>query len=549
MGFLEFFNLENIHFILAIFVSAINSVLLILIAKKFLQILQISNYKIRGYNVWLMDTKAKYISRIALLCFLSLACVLVTNALFNVSGTGASFAYFGLIFYIYFSIIFIINMIKLPQKTPLVQTRRMSRLTTLLFLLSFVISFVLIWLADVYLPFLRVGVITLTPLLLPILVPLVHFMLVPLEGLLRLNYIRRAKNKLAKRPDLIRIGITGSYGKTSVKHILNVMLSEKYNVCMTPHSFNTPMGLTKVVLNYLKNENEVLIAEMGARQEGDIKFLCDLVKPHHGIITGIGSQHFQTFGSIENITKTKNELVLALPENAFVVFNDDSKNCKMMFNACQLKNKFVISLSKKSELVADNIKLSENGIEFSLKYQENEVKCQTGLLGKHNLLNILLSACLAIKLGVSLEKIAKAIKNLEPVPHRLQPIENGNILVLDDAYSSNEEGAKNAVEVLKFCKDRIKICITPGLVELGSKENEINNEFGKQLAEVCDFVIIVNKVNSESIKKGLLSKKMDEEKIFVVENLDFAKHKLSELIRPENKYAVLFENDLPDNYT
>lgn len=549
MGFIEFFNLENIHFLIAIFVSVINSVLLILISKKFLQILQISNYKIRGYSVWLMDTKAKYISRIALLCFLSLACALVTNALFNVTGTGANFAYFGLIFYIYFSIVFIINMIKLPQKTPLVQTRRMSRITTLLFLFSFAITFVFIWLSEIYLTFLSVGIITITPLLLPILVPLVHFMLVPLEGLLRLNYIRRAKNKLAKRTDLIKIGITGSYGKTSVKYILNAMLSEKYNVCMTPHSFNTPMGLTKVVLNYLKNENNILIAEMGARQEGDIKFLCDLIKPHHGIITGVGSQHFQTFGSLENIAKTKNELVLALPDSAYVVFNGDSKNCKMMFNTCQLKNKFIISLSKKSELVIENVKLNENGTEFMLKYQENSVECQTALLGKHNLLNILLSACLAIKLGVSLEKISKAIKSLEPVPHRLQPIENGNVLILDDAYSSNDEGAKNAVEVLKFFEGKIKICITPGIVELGEKENNINQEFGKQLAEVCDYVIIVNKINSESLKKGLLSKKMEEENIFVVENLDFAKQKLEELISPENKYAVLFENDLPDNYT
>ena len=549
LGFAEFINLGNVHFLLAIFISVINAVLLVLIAKKFLQILQISGYKVRGYRVWLADTKAKYVSRIALLCFLSLACVLVTNALFDVYNKGAEFAYLGLIFYIYFSVVFVINMIKLPQKTPLIHTRRMSRITTLLFLLCFAISFVLIWLSTIYFPFLRIGIIVITPILLPFLVPLVHFLLVPLEGLIRLHYINKAKNKLKKRPDLIRIGITGSYGKTSVKHILNVMLSEKFNVCMTPHSFNTPMGLTKVVLKYLKSENNILIAEMGARQPNDINYLCKLINPNHGIITGVGVQHFQTFGSVENIAKTKNELVLCLPTDAFVVFNGDSKNSRVLFNACQLENKFVVSISKKSEISAEDVLLTQDGIEFTLKYQEESVKCKTKLLGKHNLLNILLSACLAVKLGVELEKISKAIQELEPISHRLQPIENGNVLVLDDAYSSNEEGAQNALEVLKLYSDRIKICVTPGLVELGEKEESINQEFGKKLADVCDCVIIVNKVNAESIRKGLISKKMDDEKMFFVENLELAKQKLNELINPEDKFAVLFENDLPDNYT
>ncbi|MDD2445780.1 MAG: UDP-N-acetylmuramoyl-tripeptide--D-alanyl-D-alanine ligase [Clostridia bacterium] len=549
MGFIEFLNIENIHFLIAIFISGINALLLVLVSKKFLQILQISGYKIRGYQVWLADTKAKYISRIAMLCFLSLACVLVTNALFDVYNKATSFAYFGLIFYAYFSIVFIINMVKLPQKTPLVQTRRMSRITTLLYIICFIISFLLIWLSTIYFPFLRVGIIVLTPILLPILVPLVHFLLVPLESMIRRNYVRRAKNKLAKRPDLIKIGITGSFGKTSVKHILNIMLSEKYNVCMSPHSFNTPMGLTKVVLNYLKSENDVLIAEMGARQVGDISFLCQLIEPHHGIITGVGTQHYLTFGSKENISKTKNELVLSLPQDAHIIFNGDSKGSQILYNACSLKNKYVVSLNKKSEISAEDVNFSKNGIEFNLKYKDSSVKCKTCLLGRHNLSNILLSACLAIKLGVSLESIKKAINQLEPISHRLQPIYNGNITILDNAYSSNEEGAKISLEVLGLYENYTKICVTPGLVELGEEEAKVNISFGKQLAKVCDYVIIVNKVNAESLQKGLISSKFDEDNLFLVENLDEAKQKLKKIIGSKGKYVVLFENDLPDNYT
>ncbi len=546
---MDFFDLGNIHFILAFFISIANAALLCLIAGKFLQILQLSGYKIKGYSVWLKDTKAKYISRLAMLSFLSLACVLVTNALFDVYHQDSIYSYLGLIFYIYFSIVFIINMVNAPQKTPLAQTRRMARLISCLFILCMGITFVLIWVCTEWLWFIKFGIIVLTPLLLPILVPLAHFIMLPLESFIRWNYIRRAKNKLLKRPDLIRIGITGSYGKTSVKHILFDMLSEKYNVCMSPHSFNTPMGLTKVVLKYLKPENEILIAEMGAKQVGDIAYLCNIIKPQHAIITGIGSQHLQTFGSVENIKKTKNELVLSLPENANVVFNLENSGAKELYDECKLKNKFLAGFGGESELKVKNVNISSEGMTFELEYKNKSKKCVCSLIGKHNLENILLSATLALKLGVSLEGVARAISELQPVAHRLEVIRNQNITVLDDAFNSSVEGSTAAVEVLSSFKDSVKICITPGMVEMGQEEFKVNENFGYQLGNVCDYVIIVNKVNQEALKKGLESTKIPKENIILVDTLKLAKQKLGEMISPDKNYVVLFENDLPDNYT
>lgn len=549
MPLLEFLDFSNIHCIIAIFISLANAVLLVFVARKFFQILQISGYKIRGYSLWLKDTKAKYISRITMLAFLSLCCVLVTNFLFDVYNSEAIYSYFGLIFYIYFTIVFVVNANKAPQKTPLVQTRRMSRLTTLLFIISFVITFILIWLATFYLPSLRFGIIVLTPILTPILVPLVHFVLAPLENLIRISYIIKAKKKLAKRTDLVKIGITGSYGKTSVKYILNKMLGQKFNVCITPHSFNTPMGLTKVILKYLKKDNQILIAEMGAKQQGDIKYLCDFIHPDHAIITGIGTQHYETFGSAENIAKTKYELVESLPKTANAIFNIDSEECKKLYEKCPLKNKFAISVDGKSEVVAKNAVFSTHGIAFDLSYKNELVHCKTTLLGKHNLQNILMASCLALKLGVSLEEISYSLIELEPITHRLEPIKNGNIIVLDDAYSSNEEGAKSALEVLSLYTDYIKVCITPGIVEMGAREFETNENYGKQLGAICDYIIIVNKVNEEALRKGIFSTKILPENVFFVENLELAKQKFTELSKTNKRFVVLFGNDLPDNYT
>ena len=546
---MSFFDLSNIHFVLAFFISIANAALLCLISIKFLQILQLSGYKIKGYNVWLKDTKARYISRIAMLSFLSLACVLVTNALFDAYHKDSIYSYLGLIFYVYFSIVFIVNMVNVPQKTPLNQTRRMARLITCLFILCMAITLILIWLATEYVYFIKFGIIVLTPLLLPILVPLAHFIMLPLEKLVRLNYIRRAKKKLSKRTDLIKIGITGSYAKTSVKYILFEMLNEKYNVCMSPRSYNTPMGLTKVVLKYLKPENEILIAEMGAKQVGDISYLCNIIKPQHAIISVIGSKNLETFGSVENIKKTKNELVLSLPPNGIVVFNGQSPECKSLYDECRLENKYLTCFDENSEIKVKDVKMSSDGMSFELIYKDKHKKCTCNLIGRHNLENILLSATLALKLGVSLESIAKAIADLQPISHRLEIIKNQNITILDDSFNSSVEGSNAAVEVLGLFEDSVKICVTPGMVEMGSEEYEANKNFAKQLGEVCDYVIIVNKVNLQALQDGLNETKINKENIIVVDSLKIAKQKLSELISYEKKYVVLFENDLPDNYT
>ena len=546
---MSFFDLSNIHFILAFFISIANAALLCLISVKFLQILQLSGYKVRGYKVWLKDTKARYISRIAMLCFLSLACVLVTNALFDVYHKDSIYSYLGLIFYVYFSIVFIVNMVNVPQKTPLNQTRRMARLITCLFLLCMAITLILIWLATEYVYFIKFGVVVLTPILLPVLVPLAHFIMLPLENLIRLSYIKRAKKKLSKRTDLIKIGITGSYAKTSVKYILFEMLNEKYNVCMSPRSYNTPMGLTKVVLKYLKPENEILIAEMGAKQIGDISYLCNIIKPQHAIITGIGSQHLETFGSVDNIKKTKNELILSLPQNGIAVFNGQSAECKSLYNECKLENKFLSSFGEDSELKVKNVEMTSEGMFFELEYKDKTKKCSCKLIGRHNLENILLSATLALKLGVKLDSIAKAVSDLQPISHRLEIIKNQNITILDDSFNSSVEGSTAAVEVLSLYKDAVKICITPGLVEMGAEEYNVNKNFAKQLGEVCDYVIIVNKVNLQALQDGLKDTKIKQENVFAVDSLKNAKQKLGELITHEKKFVVLFENDLPDNYT
>lgn len=541
---MKFFNLANPNFYIAIAIAIVNGVLLCFVAGKPLQMLQLSGYKLSGYNSWLKDTKIKYNSRLTMLSFLSLISVLVTNALLDGFCDGY-ISYLGLIFYIYFSIIFIINITKMPQKTPLKQTRRMNRLIVTTFILIASITFISIALSTEYLHFLRYGIVVITPIFLIVIIPFAHLINYPLESYIRSKYIKKARKKLEKMPNLIKIGITGSYGKTTTKHILNVILSKKYSVCMTPHSFNTPMGLTKVVLKYLKKDNQILIAEMGARNVGDIKYLCDLIHPKHAIITAVASQHLATFGNMENVAKTKNELVDAITDG-YVVFNANSDGSLKLYEKCN-KNKYLSAVENISAFCnIKNIKLSPSGSQFTLCINDEEIDCYCKLIGKQFLEDIALASAMAYKLDVSLQDIKSAIEELKPMAHRMEIINNNGLTIIDNSYNSSVESSKASLETLSLF-DGYKIIVTPGIVEMGIKEREVNVQFGENIAKVCNKVIIVNKVNLESIKQGLLQAGFNEEDIIEAENLKQASTLLPNVTKVGD--VVLFENDLPDNYT
>lgn len=371
----------------------------------------------------------------------------------------------------------------------------------------------------------------------------------PMEKAVQRWYLGDAKKRLAARPDLIRVGITGSFGKTSVKVILATILGEKYNTLATPASYNTPMGLTRVVREQLKPEHEVLIAEMGARHIGDIAELCALIKPKYGLITSVGAQHLETFFTIENVAKTKYELVDALPNDGMAFLPQDDGLCLGLYRKTR-KPKMLFGLDaphgEKLSMTARDISHGPEGSRFLLVGPDGRsIPCRTRLLGLHNIQNILGAAAVAHALGLTLEQIAAGIGRAQPVEHRLQLIESGNgVAVIDDAFNSNPAGCRAALAVLKDFPGR-KIIVTPGLVELGSAEDAENEGFGRAMAEVVDIAILVAR-NGEAMRRGLLAAGFDESSIVMAPRLSDATAVLGQLTRAGD--TVLFENDLPDHY-
>ena len=385
------------------------------------------------------------------------------------------------------------------------------------------------------------------PLALPLWVALMGLCAWPAEKLVSEMYFRDAQKKLAARPDLIKIGITGSYGKTSVKFILGTLLSEKYQTLVTPSSFNTPMGVTRVIREKLMPAHQVFVAEMGARHVGDIKELCRLVHPRHGVLTSVGPQHLDTFHTIERIKSTKYELMDAVPADGCCFFPDDGAICRELYDKTT-KEKRLCSLRSASDadVWAGDISVSPSGSRFTLHTATDSIECETRLLGEHNIQNILLAATVCLHLGLSLKQIAHGIARLEPVEHRLQLIPSQGVTVIDDAFNSNPNGAKAALRVIKGFEGR-RIIITPGMVELGEGEEQFNRDFGKQMATSVDVAILVGQRHTQPIADGLREAGFPNDQIHIVSSLDEAAALLRQIGQPGD--VALFENDLPDNYS
>ena len=538
---------DKLDISMLVIIALVSSVLMVFVGYKLLQMLQLTGYKLNGYLRWFKETKYSYISRLFMLSFLSLAAMLMTNVLLADFFVVPVLKFVGILFYILFSSLFITNLFTAKQKTPLKYTKRMTRLVVVYFLLILIFSILIEILGFMFIPYLSYGLIGIIPIMLPLFVFLAYYITYPIEKLISNSYVKKAKKKLESIKNIQVIGITGSYGKTSVKNILKTLLSEKYKVCASPSSYNTPLGLAKTILQNLNSDNEIFIAEMGAKQQFDIKELCEMVKPKIAIITGIGNQHLLTFGSVDNIIKTKSELAEYVSNNHGKIFvNIESDGAKKLVN--NFKDAIKVSIKdNKTNLFVKDIKTTKDGSKFSLCFNNEVVECKTILLGDHNISNILLAATVAINLGLTLKEIQEGIEKLVTIPHRLEIVKSSSTYtILDDAYNSSVEGSKASLDVLsKF--DGKKFVITPGLVELGTEQFNSNFEFGMDMAKVCDYVIIDSVINYDAISSGLIFGGFDEKNIIQVANLTQAVQMLNTLASSND--VVLFENDLPDNYS
>ena len=432
-------------------------------------------------------------------------------------------------------------------KLPLKYTARIKRLmvtNNILYLIPMIITFIIFEPESISMYYFILGLLAYINHFIMI---LTNFVNRPVEKLVELHFLDMAKNKLNSMTNMDVIGITGSYGKTSTKNILYDILNIKYNVFKTPSNYNTPYGLMITINNYLDKYNDYFIAEMGACKRGDIKELCDIVHPKIGILTRIGLAHLETFGSEENIQKTKFELIESLPSDGIGILNgDDEKqvsyhinnNCKILWIGID---------NKKVDCYAKDIELSYKGTKFNVKFKgdEKEYPFETKLLGRNNIYNILGGIILGKELGIKISELQKSVKRIAPIEHRLSMTKYFDINIIDDAYNSNPMGCKMALEVLNMMPGKHMI-VTPGMIEVGEKEYEVNREFGREIADTTDEVILIGEEKTKPIYEGLMDKKYDKNKIHVLNDVMDAFPLMLKL--KEKDTYVLLENDLPDTF-
>jgi UDP-N-acetylmuramoyl-tripeptide--D-alanyl-D-alanine ligase len=387
---------------------------------------------------------------------------------------------------------------------------------------------------------------------LPILISLLVLILQPLAVLGRYQIIKRAKEKKAQFEDLLVIGITGSYGKTSTKEFLATILEDKFKVLKTKEHQNSEVGISQCILNDLKPEYEIFIVEMGAYNRGGIKLLCDITKPKIGILTGINEQHMATFGSQENIIRAKYELIESLPERGLAIFNGDNKFCLELYQKthrskrlCGKKSAIARNLPETNfDLWVEDIKVEKDFISFKVFSRNGESsEFKVNLLGANNVENILLASCCAKELGMSLKEIARACEKIQPEQGAMKLLRGKNGLnIIDSTYSANPHGVISHLEYLKIWPSK-KVIVMPCLIELGRASKEVHKRIGEKIGEVCDLAIITTKDKYKEIREGALKGGMTEIDIFYFEDPKEIYDKIKAFCRPGD--VILLESRVP----
>ncbi|MBE5745618.1 MAG: hypothetical protein E7355_05770 [Clostridiales bacterium] len=522
----------------------VTALLFCVVTIKTLGAMQQSGYKTKTFLRWLRRGDNLLFNRLFVLAL----CLSIFSAT-----TSLAFSFLGKTWaliissvpFLAFLILFIIVDGKYALKIPYKATGRFVRLFVTYLLLVFAVNFgviYLLWyLADVngstiyghiaFAPF------SLMPMALPILLCAANLLCSPLERARNQRYVSRAQ-KILDETQMLRIGIVGSYGKTSVKNVLTSILSAKYDVIATPASFNTPMGIARTVTGEEFSKKQVFIAEMGARKAGDIKQLCSLVRPNYAIFTGVCEQHISTFQTVENVFAEKSEIIAS---GAITVCGESLKG--------RISSRFgdeSVNVVYANGVAVSDVELGATRTKCTITLADGQIRVDTPLLGRAAVENILLAVTLASRMGMTSAEIEKGLANVCQVPHRLQLLESNGVYILDDGYNCNPRGAEEALAAL--CRFTGRKCIvTPGIVECGVLEEKINAELGAKIAaSKLDGAVLVGETLVGAVKNGYLANGGAAETLFSVKNLEEAKTWLADWLQEGD--AVLFLNDLPDVY-
>jgi len=342
-----------------------------------------------------------------------------------------------------------------------------------------------------------------------------------LEKMFATSFKHQAKKRLQSLDKLKIVAITASYGKTSIKNYLHQVLSKKFITYKTPRSVNTIAGIVLDVNKDLPGNTDIYIAEAGARVPGDIAEITQFLEPQYCIIGSVGEQHLEYFKTLDNIIHTKMEL-LGSPK-LIKAFVHDTVPVLKYDSITKFPNNLNITMS------------NLDGIWFDVIINDKVEHFHAPILGSFNAINLTAVILMSLELGMSIDEIKVSLDEIEPVEHRLQKIEAGGKIIVDDSFNGNLEGMLEAVNISNTHVGR-KVIITPGLVEATV---EANITFAKAVNEVFDFVIITGSLNEKVLREHIELNKT----LYLVD-----KTQMEAVLGEKTKAGdlILFANDAPN---
>ncbi|MCB9976386.1 MAG: UDP-N-acetylmuramoyl-tripeptide--D-alanyl-D-alanine ligase [Rhodospirillales bacterium] len=372
----------------------------------------------------------------------------------------------------------------------------------------------------------------------------------PFEKKVQKKFYDEAVAKLGEIKPRI-IGITGSYGKTSVKHILGHILKASAPTLITPGSVNTVMGITRIIREQMEPNTKYFVVEMGAYGPGSIARLCALTPPDAAIIIAIGQAHYERFKTLDTVAAAKFELAQdTLSRGGHVTAHEQTLGFEASRKIYEAHNDHftIVGEAAASDLVISSVTQTKDGLVVAIQWKGQDYTLTAPLYGVQHGGNIALAFACAAELGLAPEDIIMALARCPQITHRLEVKPFGEDgLLIDDAFNSNPKGFAAALELLPVLKREggRTILITPGMVELGDAHDAEHTTIGELAAKTCDIVLAVS---AERIPTFVSAYRAGapEGQLLTFASFKDAEAWLGANRKPED--VVLIENDLPDLY-
>lgn len=316
--------------------------------------------------------------------------------------------------------------------------------------------------------------------------------------------IARAVEKIREHKKLLVIGVTGSYGKSTTKEFTAQILRKKFRVAKTKGTNNTPIGIANAILSGLQKSAEIFVVEMGAYRKGEIAELCRIVHPKIGILTAVNQQHASLFGGLENTMEAKYELIESLPKNGLALFNGNNKNARRLYEKTEKKKLLYIcaDIKEKNAITATNIVVHKTFVTFVVSISRKKLTLTAPILGKHNIENMLPGIYLASYLGMTDTEIVDAVSMLSLPGQTMTRHEVGGVNLIDDSFNANPDSVRAALDYMSLYSGK-KLLVLQPMIELGKSAKEEHRNIGKEIGDVCDFLLVTNTNYMTSLQEGL----------------------------------------------